>query len=178
MKSVKENLDRIVKRAKSMISSEEIDQLNLLQSFFRDIEASSREAFQEKVFSQAEDISRKLQIGDNLTSQEQKLLELLIIGDADYYIKIENNYEDWMKEYNRLLTEFEKFSRATLDVEKLCQLRAIAQDTLNLLPSIVYYKQAQIRIKKFRAAMHGFLEKEDKIMLASIIKTALESDMQ
>lgn len=178
MKTVQECLDLINRDARRMLQSNDNDQLTLLQSFFRDLETASREEFQEKLFPQAEAIYVKLQAGSPLDQKEKKILELLIIGDAEFYTKFENNYDDWMREFERLMDEIGKYRQKQLTVSELCHLRAQARDLLNLLPSIVYYLQARNRVERFRQTLRGELSREDYFMLASIVKTAMESPLQ
>lgn len=180
MKTITESLKNICKNTESVIASGDADQINILQTLFRDLESSTREKFQEKLYEPALAIVKKLQLDKDLTMQEKRTLELLIVGDADYYTRIENNFADWLTELRRLVALLAsiKGDDDRLSVEELCQLRASARDALNLLPTIAYFVKERNRVEQFREATRRYLEPEDKMMLASIIITALESRTQ
>jgi hypothetical protein len=178
MKTVAECLESIRKRADAIVRSRDSEQVNVLQSMLRDLDAAGREEIQEKMFRPAREIARKLQQGQSLTAQDEKDMKLLIIGDAENYLKVENNFDEWMTEIHRLISDFVRVPGENLSIDQLSRLRAQVRDALNLLVSIVFYLQAKERVEKFRQAIHGNLESEDRMMLASMIITALESERQ
>ncbi len=105
-----------------------------------------------------------------------KTLELLIVGDAEYFLKYENDLEQWKSEIKKLLGEISKLQSADLDVDGLMHLRALCVEVRRVLPDVVYYLDQKERIGKFREATGRPLDPEGYRVLAEIVEEMLLSD--
>ena len=72
---------------------------------------AAREEAQVKTSSEMKNIIDKLQSGESITSQELALVRAWVIGDAESYAKMENNFQDWLCEYDRLENTLADFRR-------------------------------------------------------------------
>ncbi|HXM62656.1 MAG TPA: hypothetical protein VN950_17485 [Terriglobales bacterium] len=68
-----------------------------------ELEGQAREAFQAKM--DIASLLSKLKAGKPLTPDDLKTLELLIVGDAEYFLKYENDLDQWKSEIRKLLGE-------------------------------------------------------------------------
>src|ERR1051326_8938664 len=53
-------------------------------------------------------LARKLRAGDALTSDERVRLRLLIVGDADYYLKYDEEFERCKAELGKIISELQQ----------------------------------------------------------------------
>jgi hypothetical protein len=67
-------------------------------SVFSDLEVQLREYIQDITKDEINKIIRNLEARKEITKEELKFIKLWIVGDAEYYIKIENNFNDWLLE--------------------------------------------------------------------------------
>ena len=95
-------------------------------------------------------------------------------GDADNYIKLENNFKDWTEELKRLTSEINKIKDSSLDLSTAVKLRAILQDGVRLLPNIIFFLEQKRRLGNFQEAT-AELDSEEKDLLSKLLKQKLES---
>lgn len=139
-----------------------------------ELEGQAREAFQAKM--DIASLLRKLKAEKPLTPDDLKTLELLIVGDAEYFLKYENDLEQWKSEISKLLGEISKSQSSDLDVDALMHLRALCAEVRRVLPDVVYYLDQKERTKKFQAATRGPLDADGYRVLAEIVEQMLLSD--
>jgi len=68
-----------------------------------------------------------------------KTLELLIVGDAEYFLKYETEFDHWKAEIQQLLADMSKLQSDDLDIDGLMHLRALCNEVRRVLPDVVYY---------------------------------------
>ena len=142
----------------------------------RELESMAREAFQAKYNNVYKDIIVKLEKGTNLSSEEFEILKLLVIGDAEYFIKYENDLQNWKDELARLTAEIEKLESDDLDnVDNLLHMQALSRDVRNVLPAITFYYREKERIARFETAAAGPVDDESKKIMADVIKSMISS---
>jgi len=129
----------------------------------------------------------KLKSGKPLTPVDLKTPELLIVGDAEYFLKYETEFEHWKTEIQQLVGEISKLqsgiqskaqSKAQsndLDVDALMHLRALCDEVRRILPAVVYYLDQKERANKFQQAMQGPIDAEASRVLAEIVEQMLVS---
>ena len=118
----------------------------------------------------------KLKEQEPLGPAELKTLELLIVGDAEYFLKYEADLERWKDEANQLMAEIAKLQSSQLDVDGLMHLRALCQELRRVLPNIVYYLDKKERTVKFREATSGALDDTGYRVLAEMVTAMISSD--
>ena len=81
------------------------DDCEALDQTVHQVDALAREAMQALLFRDLGKIADKLESGVALTPDEEKHVELVVIGNAAHYVEEENNVADWKKEVRRLIGE-------------------------------------------------------------------------
>lgn len=144
----------------------------------RELEVLAREDFQAKLGHAYLIILNKLEKGEPLTSQEWEMVNLLVIGEAKYYLQHENDFENWQAEIKRLVNEMEQVESSTGldDVDSLLRMRALCRDARGVLSSITYYLQEKERVDRFKETTGGALDLETGRILADVIRGMMTSD--
>jgi hypothetical protein len=118
----------------------------------------------------------KLKESKPLGPSELKTLELLIVGDAEYFLKYEADLDRWKGEVSQLIAEVAKLQSLRLDVDGLMHLRALCQELRRVLPDIVYYLDQKERVNKFHEATNGSIDTEGYRVLAEMVTAIISSD--
>jgi hypothetical protein len=118
----------------------------------------------------------KLKESKPLGPVELKTLELLIVGDAEYFLKYESDLDRWKEEVNQLIAEIAKLQSSQLDVDGLMHLRALCQELRRVLPNIVYYLDQKERTSKFHEATNGSIDAKGYRVLAEMVTAMISSD--
>jgi hypothetical protein len=157
-------------------SSEHPTPYRLFDQGVRELEGLAREAFQAKLRGTYQAIVDKLENGQPLTQEEQELLKLLIVGEAKYYLRFENDLQNWQDELQRLTQEIERLAAQGLDdIDSLLHLQALCRDAKGVLPNIIFYYREKERLARFEKAAHGQLDPEAGRLLADMIKQMMSS---
>src|ERR1700676_1058358 len=70
----------------------------------------------------------KLRAGAALSPEEMTTLRLLIVGDAEYYVKYDEEFSWCKNEVIKILTEIERFKAGELSVDALMHLSVLCQE--------------------------------------------------
>lgn len=141
------------------------------------LEGLARETFQAKLDEMYWPILQKLENGQPLTTAEHDILELLMVGEAKYYLKTETAVETWRAELKRLIEEMKKQQAAGLDeIDSLMRLRALCREALRVLPDLTFYFGELERVHRFDEATRGAIDADTRRALANLIKEMMESD--
>ncbi len=149
------------------------DNYGALGDQVEELEGQARQAFLAKM--EIASLLPKLKTGKPLTPEDLKTLELLIVGDAEYFLKYENDLEQWKSEISKLLGEISNLQSSDLDVDGLMHLRALCAEVGRVLPDVVYYLNQKERTGKFQAATREPLDPEGYRVLAEIVEQMLLS---
>src|ERR1019366_4973304 len=167
-------IQKILELASRCAQAETSDNYGALGDQVEELEGRAREVFQSKM-----DLASLLPIlkaGKPLTSAGLKTLELLIVGDAEYFLKYETEFDRWKSEIKQLVGEISKLQSADLDVDGLMHLRALCGEVRRVLPAVVYYLDQKERTSKFHEATQGQIDAEGYRTLAEIVAAMLSSD--
>jgi hypothetical protein len=154
--------------------AETSDNYGALEDQVGELEGRAREAVQAQANMAA--LLPKLKARKALTPDDLKTLELLIVGDAESYLKYETEVDHWKQELQRVLGEMGKLQASSLHVDELMHLRALCREAREALADLVFYFDAKERIGKFQAATQGALDSEGYRVLAEIVAAMLSSD--
>jgi hypothetical protein len=140
-----------------------------------DAKNAVREASQEKMSLEMEEIIGKLQSDDPMTDQEVALIRAWVIGDAESYTRMENNLQDWLSEYDRLEKVLAGFERRECSAEDLLKLNGILEDATRISYDIANFLEKQDRINKFESAVADGLDDRERDLLARTLSHSLQS---
>lgn len=152
--------------------SETVDAL--IQSF-SNLSNGLREAIQAATAPQVEALIPRLNKNETIGASDIDLMRLWIVGDAEAYVKEENNFDDWVKEAQRLIQQVGKKQSGSMDVDAMNDLQGVARDAIKTLSNIENYLDSVERTHNFEASIKQ-LTKQNKQTLATILQTKLTSD--
>jgi hypothetical protein len=118
----------------------------------------------------------KLDARQSLTPSDLKTLELLIVGDAESYLKYESELAEWKKQLTSVLEGIAKLAKSDLDVDGVMQLRALCREAHESLSDLIFYSDAKERAAKFNASTAGPIDAEGYLFLAQIVRDMLRTD--
>ena len=172
------SIQKTLELASRCSQAETSDNYGALDDQVEDLEAQAREAFQSKMDFAS--LLPKLKAAKPLTPADLKTLELLIVGDAEYFLKYETEFDHWKREIQQLLEEISKLQSGLqshdLDVDGLMHLRALCGEVRRVLPAVVYYLDQKERANKVQEATRGPMDAEAYRVLAEIVEQMLVSD--
>jgi len=174
---VNAKIDSLLTTAGNSFKAETAARYQQFQAEVSELESLARETFQTKLNEMYWPILDKLEAGQPLTAAEHNILELLMVGEAKYYLKYENEVEAWRSELKRLVEELKKQQVIGLDeIDSLLRLRALCREALRVLPDMAYYFQEIERVRQFEDATRGAIDVETRRALANLIKEMMNSD--
>lgn len=177
MDDVTARINEIADMATRSLEAEASTGYEMLSSHVHKLEAQAREAFQAKLGDHFWPIVEKLENGVPLAAAEQDMLQLFVVGDAKYYVKYENDVENWKHEINRLLEEIKRLQASGLaEMDSLMHLRALCREAMRVLPDLAFYYREKERVHKFDEALRGAIDRDTRRFLANLIKDMLASD--
>jgi hypothetical protein len=175
---VSANIQKTIELASRSAQAETSDGYGALGDQIEELEGAAREAFQSKMDFAS--LLPKLKAGKPLTPADLKTLELLIVGDAEYFLKYETEFDHWKSEIQHLVGEISKLQSGlqsnAMDVDGLMHLRALCGEVRRVLPAVVYYLDQKERAAKFQQATQGPIDAEASRVLAEIVEQMLVSD--
>jgi chromosome segregation ATPase len=170
---VASTIKKTLELASRCIQAETTDNYGFLSEQVEELEGQAREAFRSKM--DIASLLPKLEKAKPLNVAELKTLELLIVGDAEYYLKYETELGNWKNQLQRVFAEIAKLQSSDLDVEGLMHVRALCREASEILPDIVFYLDAKERASKFQAATQGTIDPEGYRFLAEIVRQMMAS---
>jgi hypothetical protein len=171
---IKAAIDKVLQLASNCEKNETSENYELMEDQIGELEAQSREAFQAKIDFAS--LLPKLEKAKPLTPTDLKALELLLVGDAESYLKYETELDEWRQECRRILAEIASLRSSNLDIDGLLHLRALCREAQRVLPDLFFYYEQKERAAHFDAAIKGTIDQDGYRVLAMIVKNMLESE--
>ena len=112
----------------------------------------------------------KLEKGTPLTEAELKTVRSLVVGDADQYLKYNDDFARMKTELNRILGQVEQLKSQNLDIEALMRLRVLCKEASSALVPTLHYLEQSDRVRRFEEHTRGPLSKDAGQILARIVK--------
>jgi hypothetical protein len=112
----------------------------------------------------------KLQQEQPLTSDDLKTLRSLIVGDADGYLKYDDDFEQSKAELTRIIDQIRKLQYTEMNAETLTHLRVLCREASSALAPTVHYLEQKQRLKNFDDNVHEPLSSDTRRMLAGVIQ--------
>lgn len=174
--------DQIIEKLSEIISHKQTVDENTEEGYFNKVTAPLvslgdylREQMQAETSEKISMIIKNLKSDEEMTESDLMLIRLWVVGDAASYVQMENDYQKWLEELNRLLGVIEELKGQDLSLENMYKLQGTARDAIRVIGDIVFFIQQQDRINKFENASKN-LNSGNKLVLAKILKQKLESE--
>ena len=174
--------DQISEKLSEIISHKQTLDENTEEGYFNKVTAPLvslgdylREQMQAETSEKISMIINNLKSDEEIPESDLMLIRLWIVGDAASYVQMENDYQKWLEELNRLFGFIEDLKLQELSLENMYKLQGTARDAIRVIGDIVFFKQQQERINKFENASKN-LNSKNKLVLAKILKQKLESE--
>jgi hypothetical protein len=110
-----------------------------------------------------------LHAGKALSQAEMSTLRLMIVGDADSYLKYDEEFQRCKTELGRLLGELEEFRAKALDIDTLMRLNVLCQEAGAILTMAGHYLEQRDRVRNFDTATQRPLDLETSRSLAKVV---------
>jgi len=169
-------IDNLLELAERCFSVGAVGDYENLDLRLREVEAAAREALHAELHGDYQVVIKKLESGEPLTPADREVIELIIVGDAEYYLKYENDYNHWVAELQRLMAELKQVRTGGLaDRDALLRVQAFCRDGRGVLPDLTFYLRERERIERFCANKLDELNPELRQALADILKELMTS---
>ncbi len=129
-----------------------------------DSKLAVREELQGETAEKVRGIIAKLKGTEPLTSEDIAYIKLWIVGDAESYTKMENDFESWLSEFQRLKTVLSGYEERQLETSELFKLQGILEDAVRVASDIGNYLEKKERITKFEEAVKDPASLDRKIL--------------
>jgi hypothetical protein len=113
---------------------------------------------------------RKLRAGDALSSEEMATLRLLIVGDADYYVKYDEEFVRCKTELAKIVAEIAQLKRSELSADALMHLSVLCREADSLLVLAQHYLDSRDRVRRFEESTKGAIDRDSARTLATIVE--------
>ncbi len=133
-----------------------------------------RERFQELSAGEIRAIVGKLENQQPLTDAEKDYVRTWMVGDAEGYTRLENNFKDWTAEFTRLSDALKSYEAQEETLPHLLNVHALLGDAMRVAADISYYLEEKARVERFEEAIKQ-LDKADSQLLARLLRAKLES---
>jgi hypothetical protein len=174
MEQVKEIIDRLKSDYEFAVKNDNTAVYSNLASTFNKSEDILREYIQAELASDIKLIISKLKDRDSLSYDEVQLIRRMLVGDAENYVKWENNYQDWIDELHRLMGEIDAASVQQMDVASAEKLRALTKDAKRVVDDIICFHEQQERVKRFEDATRD-IDIEERGVIIGLLQGELQS---
>ena len=161
-------LSEALETAQKCSTAETVENYSLLAEELNELESTVGRSI--KSNAGYEPLVAKLEQGAPLTEAERNTLRSLIIGDADQYLKYDDNFARTKAELARILDQVEKLRSHDLDVEALMHLRVLCKEASSALAPTLHYLEQKDRVRMFEEHTRGALSKDARQILVRIIK--------
>lgn len=161
------------------LDGKDIESLEAVKPPLEQLTDHIRESLQGNLRDSVKELIKRLKRDEQITAEDLKTIEKWMVGDAEYYTKIETNYQDWVNECKRLSNLLDGYT-SEIYVENessLFTLNALLVDLKFTLADVIRYVSFSNRVKNFMSsASSGTISTEDKKVLADLIERQLYSE--
>jgi hypothetical protein len=133
-----------------------------------------RQAIEQATAGAIAAIIGKLENNQPLNDEEKQTVKLWIVGDAEGYVKSENNFQDWLQEYRRLMDVITNWESKTASIQELVEIHGILEDAIKLADAVAHYLEDRERVVRFENSVNS-MNVEDSKFIAGMLKSMLTS---
>jgi len=166
-RAVTDQLDRVI-AAHPLDPSIDEGRLNALSGTLASLDTELREQIQAATAAQVAPLITALQADGPVEPDDLDLIQLWLVGDAEYYLKMENDFPAWIAELNRLIGVLRDLRSEAVTPTTMSRVEATVRDALRVSADIVFYRQQEERVRSFQNAAKD-LSRDDKRMIADLL---------
>ncbi len=133
-----------------------------------------RQAIEQATAAEVAAIIGKLENKQPLNQAEKEMVKLWVVGDAEGYVKMENNFQDWLQEYRRLMDEIAAWEGKTGSIQELVEVHGVIEDAIKVADAVAHYLEDRERVARCETALSN-LNAEDNKFIAGLLKSMLSS---
>jgi DNA-binding FadR family transcriptional regulator len=133
-----------------------------------------REAIEQATAEAVAAIIGKLENNQPLDEAEKQTVKLWVVGDAEGYVKMENNFQEWLAEYRRLLEVIAAGEGRTGSVQELVAMHGVLEDAIKVADAVAHFLEDRERVTRCTKALSN-LTTEDNKFIAGMLKSMLAS---
>jgi hypothetical protein len=167
-------LDQITATPPGDVNPDE-GRLNALSSALARLSDELREQMQAATAAQVTSLISLLKADGPIEAKELELIRLWLVGDAEYYVKTENDFPAWLAELERLLGVLRQLRSEAVTPPTMARMEATVQDARRVAGDIAFFQAQQERVRSFQTATSK-LNREDKQTLAELLERKLGSE--
>jgi hypothetical protein len=153
--------------------AESSDGYAALSEQLEELEAAARETVQ--AHADYRSMLTKLDRGTPLSADELHTLKLLIVGDADSYLKYDDEFDRWKSELKRILEAIRGLKPSDGDADALMHLRVLCREASSVLAPTAYYMEQKERVSHFDDATRGPIDPQSGRLLADLVRRMMDS---
>jgi formate-dependent nitrite reductase cytochrome c552 subunit len=159
--------------ATNALSNQSTDDFEAFERYLSEVEAYAREIQQSLWVNEARATIRRLEKGEPLHNTDHELLRTFLVSDAQAYLKNENNFQDWVRELQRLIDDLDVRVN-TVDRQSIADLRGLLKDAIRLVPDIRNYLDEQRRVERFEQSLQS-LDADSRKLLLRLLQDQLRN---
>lgn len=159
--------------ADKCFQAENSDGYDALNEELEELETLAKKSFE--THADYKTVLGKLEKGTALTPDEMNTLKLLMVGDADYYLKYDDDFDRSESELKTIVEAIRKLQSGALDVDGLMHLRVLCHEACSVARPTAFYLEQKERIRKFEEATRDGIDRESGQFLAKIIREIMDS---
>jgi hypothetical protein len=112
----------------------------------------------------------KLRAGTALSAEDLATLRLLMVGDADYYLKYDEEFDRCKTEVAKITAEMRQLQADELTADALMHLSVMSLEARILLELTRHYLEARDRVQRFNTATSVAIDQDSANTLIRIIE--------
>lgn len=166
-------LDETLDAAGRCLGADSVTYCESLGERLHALAAVSREGFLGLLAEDLQRLAERLEQGAELEREEVAALEMLLVGDAELYLRMERDADTWRAELRRIVGELRQVRDGGFgDPRALLRLRALCAEANRVLPNLEFYLRERERIERFRESMEA-LGTGERLFLSRLIREKL-----
>jgi hypothetical protein len=171
---VSKKLGEALNLADGSLRAENSEGYDVLREKLEELETLTKRSFVNH--TNYKSLLAKLENGTALTPEELSTLKLLMVGDANYYMKYDDDFDRNESELKRIVEEIRKLQATNLDLDRLMHLRVLCREASSVAKPAAFYLEQKERVGKFEAATRKGIDPESAKFLATIVKNMTNPD--
>lgn len=168
---VLDQLQQTLAAAARCSTHESVESYEFLNQELQELESTARRSWESHIDCKA--LLGKLRAGDPLDSEEMAKLRLLVIGDADSYLKYDKEFERCKDDLGKIMAEVERMQANELDRDVLMRLSVLCREACAMLRPTERYLEQRDRVRSFESASQGTIDRDTGRALANIVDDIL-----